>query len=293
MKRYVLTLFGLLLCLGLSAQTTRTFRYWFDGNFEQSATASFSGNGWDAQIDVSLLPDGIHTLHYYLTDSTSTPVQGTLFHKVSTVGTSSLEYRYWFDNHHNEMHHGTVDNGLFQLDVSGLTTGMHTLHIMVKDDNYSATRGYLFIKTEALGDLAYRCWFDHDTSTEQTGAVGDGNILLDVTGLPNGEHTVSICLEGSNLSAPQTYVFMNNLAVDEFDNGSLVMYPNPVEDRLMIECKEVIRQCEVYSLTGELILSVGDATEKAGVSVATLPAGAYLIKIVTDNFTQTCRFVKK
>lgn len=292
MKRYVLTIFSLLLCLGLSAQTTRTCRYWFDGNFGQSATKSFSGDIWDGEIDVSQLPDGIHTFHYYLTDSTSTPVYGTLFHKVSTVGASALEYRYWFDNNDNEMHHGAVGNGVFQIDVSGLTTGMHTIHLTVKDENYSATRDYLFIKTESLSDLAYHCWFDENESTEQTGAVGDGNILLDVTGLENGEHSVSIYLEGSTVSAPQTYDFLNNLAVDENESISLVVYPNPATDRLTIESEEVIHQCEIYDLTGQLVETLENDSERMEISVEALPAGIYVVKLVTDRFTPTRWFVK-
>ena len=293
MKRYVLTIFSLLLCLGLSAQTTRTCRYWFDGNFGQSATKTFSGDIWDGEIDVSQLRDGIHTLHYYLSDSTSTPVYGTLFHKVSTVGASALEYRYWFDNNDNEMHHGSVGNGIFQIDVSGLTTGMHTIHLTVKDENYSATRGYLFIKTESLSDLAYHCWFDNDESTEQTGAVGNGNILLDVTGLENGDHSVSIYLKGSTVSAPQTYDFLNNLAVDENESTSLVVYPNPAKDRLTIDSEEVIRQCEIYDLTGELIFTYSNDANKAEISVEFLPAGTYLVRLVTDKFAAMRKFVKK
>ena len=293
MKRYVLTIFSLLLCLGLSAQTTRTCRYWFDGNFGQSATKTFSGDTWDGEIDVSQLPDGIHTLHYYLSDSTSTPVYGTLFHKVSTVGASALEYRYWFDNNDNEMHHGSVGNGIFQIDVNGLTTGMHTLHLTVKDENYSATRDYLFIKTESLSDLAYHCWFDENESTEQTGAVGDGNILLDVTGLENGEHSVSIYLEGSTVSAPQTYDFLNNLAVDENESISLVVYPNPATDRLTIESEEVIHQCEIYDLAGQLVKTLENDSERMEISIEALPAGTYLVKLVTDSFAQTRRLIKK
>ena len=293
MKRYVLTIFSLLLCLGLSAQTTRTCHYWFDGNFGQSATQSFSGDIWDGEIDVSQLPDGIHTLHYYLADSTSTPVYGTLFHKVSTFGASALEYRYWFDNNDNEMHHGSVGNGIFQIDANGLTTGMHTLHLTVKDESYSATRDYLFIKTESLSDLAYHCWFDEAEGIEQTGAVGDGDIQLDVTGLENGDHTVSIYLAGSTVSAPQTYAFLNNLDVDENESTSLVVYPNPATDRLTIESAEVIRQCEIYDLTGQLIETLENASERMEISVEALPAGIYVVRLVTDKFTPTRWFVKK
>jgi hypothetical protein len=204
-----------------------------------------------------------------------------------------LEYRYWFDNNDNEMHHGSVGNGIFQIDVSGLTTGMHTIHLTVKDENYSATRDYLFIKTESLSDLAYHCWFDENESTEQTGAVGDGNIQLDVTSLENGEHSVSIYLEGSTVSAPQTYDFLNNLAVDENESISLVVYPNPATDRLTIESEEVIRQCEIYDLTGQLVETLENASERMEISVEALPAGIYVVRLVTDRFTPTRWFVKK
>ena len=228
MKRYVLTIFSLLLSLGLSAQTSRTCRYWFDGNFGQSATQTVNGNICDVQIDVSQLSCGTHTLHYYLIDESSTPV-----------------------------------------------------------------RSSLFIKIEPLGDLAYHCWFDNDENTEQTGAVGNGNILLDVTSLENGDHTVSMYLKGSTISAPQTYVFLNNLAVDENESGSLVVYPNPAKDRLTIESEEIIRHCEIYDLTGQLVKTLENDSERMEISIEALPAGTYLVKLVTDSFAQTRRLIKK
>ena len=293
MKRFIITIIGLMLCYGLSAQTTRTCHYWFDGNLEQSVTASFSGSTWDGQIDVSQLPDGIHTLHYYLTDSTSTPVKGYLFHKISTVSSTELRYSYWFDNDQNNMQSGMLGNGTFLLDVSDLTTGMHTIHIMVKDENYSATRNYLFIKTEVLGDVIYHCWFDDDISTELTGSVGDGNIILDVSGLENGEHTVSIYLEGSTVSAPQTFVFLNTLDVDEYEDGSLVIYPNPVKDWLVVESTESVRQCEIYNLAGQLVKTLETNSGRMEISVESLPAGTYLLKLVTDKYVTKNKFVKK
>ena len=293
MKRYIIAIIGLMLCYGLNAQT-RTCHYWFDGNLEQSVTVGFSGSVWDGQIDVSQLPDGIHTLHYYLTDNTSTPVRGYLFHKISTaVSTSELKYSYWFDNDQNSMQNGSLGNGTFLLDVSGLTTGMHTIHIMVKDENHSATRDYLFIKTEVLGDIIYHCWFDDDTSTEQTGAIGDGNILLDVSGLENGEHTLTIYLEGSTVSYPQTFVFLNNLDVDEYEDGSLVMYPNPVNDWLVIESTESVRQCEIYNLAGQLVKTIENNSERMEISVESLPSGTYLLRLVADKFVTKNKFVKK
>lgn len=372
MKRYIIAIIGLMLCCGLRAQT-RTCRYWFDGNLEQSVTTSFSGNVWDTEIDVSQLPDGIHSLHYYLTDTTSTPVKGYFFHKVSNIGASSLEYRYWFDNHHNNLHSGTVGNGTFQLDVSNLATGLHTLHLIVKGSNYSATRSYLFIKTDIADldvNLSYHCWFDEDFGHQQTGTLGDGNLLLDVTALEDGEHVVRIFLEGSTVAAPQCFIFTKHPAtadtyeitatavpaeggtitgagtyyenntciltatpnegysficwkengsvvsqeatytftvtgnrnlvaqfsgtgVDEYEGESLVLYPNPVNDMLFVESIGITRKCEVYSLSGQLMLSLTECSERLEVPVENLPTGAYMVRLVTDRFVKTSKFVKK
>ena len=371
MKRYIIAIIGLMLCCGLRAQT-RTCRYWFDGNLGQSVTTIFSGNVWDAEIDVSQLADGIHSLHYYMTDTTSTPVRGYLFHKSSTVPTSELRYNYWFDNHQNNMQSGTLGNGTFLLDVSGLGTGVHTLHLILKGSNFSSTRSYLFIKTEMADlsvNLSYHCWFDEDFGHQQTGALGDGNLLLNVSGLEDGEHIVRIFLEGSNVAATQSYIFVkggdaetyeitatampadggtisgagsyyeNNLCtltatpnagysfvywkengsvvseqasytftvtgnrnlvaqfsgtgVDENEGEGFVLYPNPVEEKLIIESIGTIRQCEIYTLTGQLILSLTNSSERLEVPVEKLPQGAYLVRLVTDGFVKTNKFIKK
>ena len=98
---------------------------------------------------------------------------------------------------------------------------------------------------------------------------------------------------GSRTSAPQTYDFLNNLAVDENESTNLVVYPNPAKDRLTIESEEIIRQCEIYDLTGQLVKTLENDSERMEISIEALPAGTYLVKLITDNYTQTRRFVKK
>ena len=144
MKRTLIVLFSLMLCRGLIAQT-HTCKYWFDNNDGQSVTTSFSGNVWDAELDVSHFNDGFHVLHYQLSDTTLSPIKSYLFHKISTIESTNNHYFYWFDNQYSNM---------------------------------------------------------------QSGTLGDGNILLDVTALADGEHVVRFYFEGSNVAAPQSYVFM-------------------------------------------------------------------------------------
>ncbi len=371
MKRYIIAIIGLMLCCGLKAQT-RTCQYWFDGDIGQSVNAIFSGNSWDAKFDASQLADGIHTLHFHILDNEWGPTHNYFFRKVSTISTSELSYYYWFDNDLDNIQNGPLGNGMVALQAESLNAGLHTLHLMVKGDDFSSTRNYLFIKTEMadLGvNLSYHCWFDQDITSAQTGLLGDGNIMLDATALEDGEHIVRIYLEGSNVSAPQSYVFVkgseapvyeitttvipanagtvtgagayyegntctltaipnegcgfvcwqengnvvsqervytfnvtgnrtlvalfSGLNVDENEAASLMVYPNPAKDRLTIESEGVIRRCEIYDLIGQLVKTLENDSERMEISVEALPAGTYLVKLVTDSYTQTRRFVKK
>ena len=61
----------------------------------------------------------------------------------------------------------------------------------------------------------------------------------------------------------------------------------------MIESVGAIRRCEIYSLTGQLIISFADASERLEVPVEELPYGTYLVKLVTDHTAQTLKFVKE
>ena len=370
MKRILIAIIGLMLCCGLKAQLP-TCQYWFDGNYEQCMNVTLTAGSWDGQLDASGLTDGIHTLHLQLIDTTMTFTRNFLFRKVSTIFPSELDYYFWYDNDIVHMQHGTLGNGPIPLDATDLTTGLHTLHLMVKGDNYGYTSNYLFIKTEMtdfIPNLTYHCWFDEDMSHQQTGALGEGNILLDANYLEDGEHVVRVFFEGSTVAAPQCYVFtkggegevyeitvtavpaeagtvtgagsyyadntctlvaipnegcaflcwkenghvvsenasytftvtgnrnlvaqFSGTGVDENDGEGLALYPNPVNDKLIVESTGAIRSCEVYSITGQLVLSVTNCSERLEVPVEALPQGTYLVKLVADKFVQTKKFVK-
>ena len=103
------------------------------------------------------------------------------------------------------------------LDVTDLSDGMHTVNVMLQNNkSYSAPQSYMFIKiaemqqdTVGMGtNLQYQCWFDQDYSGRQTGALGNGHIMLDVTDLSDGMHTVNVMLEGNMYSAPMSYMFI-------------------------------------------------------------------------------------
>lgn len=113
MKRIILLIGAILLGLAARAQSvTYTCRYWFDQNHAQAVTTTFGENGWEAELDVGDLTDGLHALHlnvlavdtvsvlgiendslYYAADTTlmkwSSP-QSFLFMKVSDTPSADL-----------------------------------------------------------------------------------------------------------------------------------------------------------------------------------------------------------
>ncbi|MBQ8958334.1 MAG: hypothetical protein IJ057_07545 [Bacteroidales bacterium] len=178
---------------------------------------------------------------YHLADTTvmkwSAP-QSYLFLKTTQTKNADLTYRYWFDQDHATMQSGNLGDGHFLLDVTDMEAGLHALHVMLKGSEYTAAQSYLFLKSyvETQGDANYVChtWFDQDFENQQAEALSsghylldvsglddemsdslhDGHILLDVADLEEGLHSVHVMLEGSALTATQSYMFLKMAVQD-------------------------------------------------------------------------------
>jgi len=215
MKRYLLIIGAILLGLSVRAQSvTYTCRYWFDKDHGQAVTTTFSESIWQEELDVGSLSDGLHTLHLQARDTSmrwSAP-ENFLFLKVSNIPTEQMPYIYWFDRDLANKQSGSLGNGQLFLDVDNLEAGLHTLHLMLNGTENSAVQNFLFLKVDAMGpdgeSYIYHCWFDRDLANQQTDNLGTGHILLDVSGLTEGMHTVNVILEGSTFSATESYLFV-------------------------------------------------------------------------------------
>ncbi len=208
MKRYLLIIVAVMLGLPLRAQTVSySCRYWFDQNHAQVATAAFGDGGWQTELDVGSLEDGLHTFYFQICDTSSVwnMPKAYMFYKLDIP--SDLTCRCWFDQDIEHLQTSSLGDGHLLLDVDTLVDGIHTLNVMLEGN---APKSYMFMKV-AIQDPAhpmqYRCWFDNDCSTMQTGLVGAGIFELEVGDLSNGLHTVSIQLDNGTPSLPQCYMF--------------------------------------------------------------------------------------
>lgn len=150
-----------------------------------------------------------------LTFSVSTHLNLIAKFQPATPTADLYQYYCWFDQDYSTVQTGsfqTVET-FFSLDVSTLNEGLHTLHVMLNDNGLSAPKTYLFLKTPPVSPAStytYHCWFDQDYSTVQTGSFGgEGySFALDADELEDGIHTVHVMLEGNDLSASKTYIFL-------------------------------------------------------------------------------------
>lgn len=195
----------------------KQIRYWFDD--DATTIKSVTATDGTHTIDASELIDGLHTIHYQVTDN-----NGGVFHIASGIFmkmrnsdnaiVSAKQLRYWFDDQTDIT---TIDtsSGIQMIDASSLQDGLHTIHYQVVCSNGLLTSAYssLFMRMsiDSEGAMAQqlRYWFD-DAQTATTTEITSGTQILDASTLADGLHTVHYQIVDNNGSLGSTYssVFM-------------------------------------------------------------------------------------
>ncbi len=80
--------------------------------------------------------------------------------------------------------------------------------------------------------------------------------------------------------------------VDEIDDERFVIYPNPASDKVYIYSHEKIDRCEVYSFSGHLMITTFENSESFELELGSIPRGAYIIKLMSDNSTSSLLLIK-
>jgi hypothetical protein len=75
--------------------------------------------------------------------------------------------------------------------------------------------------------------------------------------------------------------------------SNILVYPNPVNDKLTVEAQEAIGTVEIYNLMGALVYSQKDCGNKVEINTSNLQNGIYFIRLTNDNISETRRFVKE
>ncbi len=81
--------------------------------------------------------------------------------------------------------------------------------------------------------------------------------------------------------------------VGEQNGNNVLIYPNPVSNKLIVENHEALGTVEIYNLMGALIYSQNGCGNKVEIHTADLPSGVYFIRMTSNKVSETRRFVKE
>lgn len=73
----------------------------------------------------------------------------------------------------------------------------------------------------------------------------------------------------------------------------LLLFPNPVQETLYIESEENIESVLIYSLAGAEVIRLRPASDVVAIPVQALPAGQYLVRMVTGSGLTLSRKIEK
>lgn len=111
--------------------------------------------------------------------------------------------------------------------------------------------------------------------------------------------------DGEVVSEEMTYTFVANESRDLFAHfvytegfgeqsaSVLVIYPNPVSDKLTLEAQEAIGTVEIYNLMGALVYSQENCGNKVEINIADLQRGIYFVRHISSDGVAIRQVVKE
>ena len=156
-----------------------------------------------------------------------------------------------------------------------------------------------YFTVEPIAEATFQFNSSSTTATQFFWDFGDGTHSVESnpqhTYTSNGTYEVTLKTNICEDLPPHTEtIVVQSLHSANFDNSSIEMYPNPVEDVLNIEFKnqEFVR-LDVFNISGSRVkLSHHQSGQNLILHTAFLPKGVYLLKLTTNKANQTFRFVK-
>ena len=132
---------------------------------------------------------------------------------------SDISYHFWFDEDYDNVQKGSLGDGVFMLDVSELSDGIHTLNVMLEGNMYSSPLTFTFAKSPSYNLNAY-CQGGLGEVTG-TGVYPDSS-YVEIEAVPyEGYHFV--CWNDSLVDNPRTIqltqdtTFIANLMINQYN----------------------------------------------------------------------------
>lgn len=220
-------------------QVAFDWRYWFDQSptYEQGS----SEGSLHMDVDVSGLSKSLHQIHVQVRDTAgmfSEPV--SRYFVVPDDGHDSSKLHYWFDQNNAALHVADLVDGMFDLDVSELPSGFHTLHFIVTDkagvNSEPVHKG--FMRATDNASLKWRYWFDDTCDMSVVMPPAITSLIIDVDSLSDGLHYIHFQAMNDYFSEARTQMFIKVPKTMDLDEMfCLVMIDNSLYSKETINMK--------------------------------------------------------
>lgn len=216
MRKTILHFFIFLSLWALPAtgQEMYEYNYWFDNDRSTLQNGASETSAWEMAVDVNSLTDAFHTLHIEVKqgDKGWSSPHSRLFLKKPESEAGTVNYNVWFDN--DPQRSFVLPNGQHttEIDVSHLTEGLHSLHFAATTSKggVSTARCAYFLKTttRSTESRRYDLWFDNKNETLVSGTLTGELLVIDVSGLSDGFHTIHCSVGTDGPATPVTKAFI-------------------------------------------------------------------------------------
>jgi hypothetical protein len=100
-------------------------------------------------------------------------------------------------------------------------------------------------------------------------------------------------MEGTEgeISAPPACADVNIVGIGNIDKDTFTLYPNPVSGTLNISTTEIITDCQIFNIQGQLVYSTKSDVKE--IATDNWTSGIYIIRITTEKGSAEKRFIKK
>jgi len=132
---------------------------------------------------------------------------------------------------------------------------------------------------------------DDDSATEF--AVGFS--LLTLTGQTPGSTILLRVYEYNNdaFGSFSISAYDASLGTNSFDSSNFTFYPNPVKDVLNLSYSKNIDNVQIMNILGQEVLAKSINATQATIDMSSLPTGAYLVRLASDNQVKTIKVIKE
>ncbi len=170
------------------------------------------------------------------------------------------------------------------------------LYFFNSDNDMNRQESYNYDTNTATWENDTKMTFNHDPNVDNSQLLIPFDGGLNFNGIFNHKVTDGAMYQGngSNWShAANIYLFYSDRNILSLDNDLPVkfnVYPNPVHNVLHIKSSKLPDKVEIYSLTGQKVISLEHHNT---IPTDNLNTGFYIVKIYLDNQVQTIKILKK